>query len=675
MMTSWDNRSIKKQITWGFSLVMVVSMLLIIWLQALDQRENIVEQHHKQAESLAKSISAATAVWMATRDYSGIQEIVDGLEDFPSLCHVIILDTSGLVVANTDSSKVGLYLPDLPAQPKQFIYPTKPTEIDIAYPIQLNQQLVGWVRLGLDDKVIQQDLASVLSHSLGYAFISLLFGLLVANWISHQLTKRLHYLADVANKVQSGDTHVRSELTGKDELAGLSFAMNDMLDVIHDREQRIHQLAYFDFLTGLPNRAYLYQKLNTLLSQQDNQYHALLFLDLDLFKTLNDTLGHDMGDNLLQQVGKVLELMIANSGMAARIGGDEFVIVLCNINTDIETAHHFTQEIAAQILYRLNLPFKLGEHEYQSTVSIGAVVFNSQAALQAQDILKQADIAMYQAKKAGRHQVRFFDPEVEAAIQKRAQIERELQRALSLGQLLLYLQPQLNQEGKVIGAEALMRWLHPVEGFIPPAHFIPIAEETGVILTIGRWILDQACAELARWQQNPATANLTISVNISAQQFMQTSFTEQVKHAIARHEIPPSRLKLELTESVLLSNTEQHISTMQELANFGVGFSLDDFGTGYSSLQYLKRLPLYQLKIDQSFVRDLLKDMSDLIIAQTIISMAQALHLNVIAEGVEEEEQRQKLLSLGCQTFQGYLFSKPISCIEFENWLVDQKTI
>jgi diguanylate cyclase (GGDEF)-like protein/PAS domain S-box-containing protein len=433
--------------------------------------------------------------------------------------------------------------------------------------------------------------------------------------------------------------------------------------------EKIKLLAFYDPLTQLPNRRLLMDRLQQALasSSRSGKEGAVLFIDLDNFKLLNDTLGHDTGDMLLQQVAERLIACVREGDTVARLGGDEFVVMLEDLSEEGLEAAAQTEVVANKILVALNEPYTLGQHEYRNTPSIGTTLFNEHKHKQKTDeLLKQADIAMYQAKKSGRNMLRFFDPKMQESINNRVILERELQEALGKQQLRLHYQIQVDYSGHALGVEALIRWQHPERGLVPPAQFIPLAEETGQILSIGLWVLETACAQLQMWQKNELTRNLVLSVNVSAKQFYQVDFVAQVKATVRYHAINPSLLKLELTESMLLEDIEDTIATMSALKEFGIQFSLDDFGTGYSSLQYLKRLPLNQLKIDRSFVRDIAIDSSDQAIVRTIIAMAQSLELDYIAEGVETEEQRQLLLNIGCANYQGYLFGKPLPIGQFE---------
>lgn len=431
--------------------------------------------------------------------------------------------------------------------------------------------------------------------------------------------------------------------------------------------EEIERLAFYDPLTKLPNRRLLQDRLKPALaaSHRNGRKGALLFIDLDNFKTLNDTLGHDMGDLLLQQVAERLSSCVREGDTVARLGGDEFVAMLQDLDEQSLEAAKQAEITGNKILSVLNRPYKLGVHDYISTPSIGAALFGERKQ-SADELLKHADIAMYQAKTSGRNALRFFDQKTQKAIEARFSMEDELRKAVESWQFELYYQLQVDNSNRALGVEALIRWAHPTRGLIQPAEFISLAEETGLIQALGHWVLETACAQLDTWSRSPLTKSLVLAINVSAKQFFQADFVSQVRAAIQRHAINPRLLKLELTESVLLKNVDETIATMDTLGKLGVQFSLDDFGTGYSSLQYLKKLPLNQLKIDASFIRDIAEDSSDQAIVRTIIAMAESLNLNVIAEGVENEQQRQFLLNNGCGHYQGYLFCKPLPVTELE---------
>jgi diguanylate cyclase (GGDEF)-like protein/PAS domain S-box-containing protein len=434
-------------------------------------------------------------------------------------------------------------------------------------------------------------------------------------------------------------------------------------------ELKINELAFFDPLTELPNRTLLLDRLGQAMtsSARSGSYGALLFLDLDKFKTINDTLGHDMGDLLLKQVAERLQTCVRAGDSVARLGGDEFVVMLENLSLNEREAASQAEAVGEKIRTTLNLPYTLRDVAYHSSPSMGVSLFCGEQT-DMEVLLKQADLAMYKAKEAGRNALRFFDQEMERAVMKRAALEIDLRTALAEQQFLLHYQAQVMSDGRITGAEVLVRWQHPQRGMVSPADFIPLAEDSGLILPLGQWVLATACQQLAIWASQPRLAHLSVAVNVSACQFRQPDFVAQVLATLEQTGARPQRLKLELTESLLVDNVEDIIEKMRALKAQGVSFSLDDFGTGYSSLSYLKRLPLDQLKIDQSFVRDVLSDPNDAAIARTIIALAQSLSLGVIAEGVETPEQRDFLSHAGCHAYQGYFFSRPLPVENFETF-------
>lgn len=435
-------------------------------------------------------------------------------------------------------------------------------------------------------------------------------------------------------------------------------------------EERINELAFFDPLTSLPNRRLLMDRLKQAIASgaRSARHVALLFIDLDNFKTLNDTLGHDIGDLLLQQVAQRLGSCVREGDTVARLGGDEFLVMVDNLSENAQDAANQAEVVGEKVLAVLNQGYQLAGYAHHSTASIGVALFaDHQGPID--DLLKQADLAMYQAKAAGRNTLRFFDPQMQTAVTARAQLEADLREGIAGEQFFLNFQPQIDGKGRLTGAEVLLRWQHPRRGLVPPLDFIPVAEDSGLILPIGLWVLETACAQLSAWAQRAETAHLTLAVNVSARQFHQPDFVGQVLAALDCNNTPAGRLKLELTESMLVSNVDDIIRKMSTLKSRGVGFALDDFGTGYSSLSYLKQLPLDQLKIDQGFVRDILTDPNDAAIAKMVIALAESLGLAVIAEGVETEAHRDFLAHHGCHAYQGYLFSRPLPLAEFEHFV------
>lgn len=428
-------------------------------------------------------------------------------------------------------------------------------------------------------------------------------------------------------------------------------------------QAQIAVLAFYDPLTQLPNRRMLLDRLEQALhaSTRHARKNALVFVDLDNFKTLNDTQGHYQGDLLLAQVAQRLKACLRDGDTVARLGSDEFVIMLENLSEDSIDAATQAETVATNILQAFEEIFTLDQSEHRSTPSIGITLFGGNPLEGSEQPLKRAELAMFQAKAAGRNTLRFFDARMQAEVDARASLEADLREAVPRQQLALHYQPQVVGAGRVTGVEVLLRWQHPLRGMVSPAEFIPLAEETGLILPIGQWVLEQACTQLAAWAQQPGLAHLSMAVNVSARQFQQADFVEHVLATLARTGAPPRLLKLELTESMLVDNVESIIGKMGALKARGVGFALDDFGTGYSSLAYLKRLPLDQLKIDQGFVRNIVTDPNDAAIAKMVVVLAESLGLAVIAEGVELQAQADYLAHLGCHAYQGYHFSRPLT--------------
>lgn len=458
----------------------------------------------------------------------------------------------------------------------------------------------------------------------------------------------------------------------KNDLGKTTHYVSTLTDIseLKQHEERIHNLAFFDPLTHLPNRRLLQDRLEHAIATSQRQRHlgALLFIDLDDFKTLNDNRGHHIGDLLLIEVAERLHNSVREQDTVARLGGDEFIIVLEGLNISRNEAAAHARQIAEKILTNLNQVYLLEQREYFNTPSIGICLFGD-VSVPTDELLKQADQAMYHAKAAGRNTLRFFDPEMQSMAAQRFALQHELREALQQQQFKLFYQPQTNTTGHVIGAEALIRWLHPQRGMVSPLEFIPLAEDSGLIVPLGNWILETACQQLVQWSKESTAAHLSIAINVSARQFQQHNFVEQLQQILTRTGADPHQLKLELTESMLVDNPEDITTKMDALKTHGIKFSLDDFGTGYSSLSYLKRLPINELKIDKSFVNDILTDPNDAAIARMIIRLAQSMELKVIAEGVETKEQRDWLEQEGCFKYQGYYFGRPMPVEKFDEYV------
>jgi diguanylate cyclase (GGDEF)-like protein/PAS domain S-box-containing protein len=473
-----------------------------------------------------------------------------------------------------------------------------------------------------------------------------------------------HWQGEIWNRRKNGEVYPEwLNITAVNRADGsVGHYVGSFLDIGERKraEEKIEFMALYDLLTGLPNRRLLMERLERALISRSraHRHGALLFIDLDNFKTLNDTMGHDMGDRLLRQVADRLSACVREGDTVARLGGDEFVVMIEDLEDQREEAAAQAELVGEKILALLNQPYRLGEADHHSGASLGLVLFHDHDH-GVDELLKRADMAMYQAKGAGRNTLRFFDPAMQTAVEDRAALEKEFRRGLEQREFLLHYQLQVDRDGHVLGAEALVRWQHPIRGLTAPAVFIPLAEASGMILPLGQQVLEMACRQLADWQRDPATAHLSLSVNVSARQFRQSDFVARIHQVLDLTGAAPRGLKLELTESLMLEGVDGVIEKMRALKSLGLGFSLDDFGTGYSSLAYLKQLPLDQIKIDQSFVRDALQDSNDATITRTVLALGQTFGLSVVAEGVETEAQRDFLLAHGCQVFQGYLFSRP----------------
>ncbi len=465
----------------------------------------------------------------------------------------------------------------------------------------------------------------------------------------------------------------------RDEQGKVLRCLGYLLDITDrvNHQQQVERQAYYDELTGLPNRRMFLDRLSRELirARRRNRMGALFFIDLDRFKTINDTLGHEAGDLLLKQIAARLKGCLREEDTAARLGGDEFVVILSELGGKPSEIMQNALTVAEKVRDSLGRRHKLNGVEVHSTPSIGVVTFPMSDSNDAEDLIRFADTAMYRAKSEGRNEIRFFNPEMQKQVDDLQHMEKSLRRAIEHEEFLLHYQPFFDDRNKLVGAEALLRWQHPQKGWISPADFIPVAEETGMIIPLGEWVLEEVCRQLKQWQKSSTCGDSIclprVSVNVSPRQYRQPDFVSRVKHILDKHAVDPRRLEIELTEGVVIADVEDTIAKMSALQSMGIRIAIDDFGTGYSSLAYLNRLPIDVLKIDQSFVRDISEGNSNLAIIGTIISMARHLGLSVIAEGVEFEGELEHLLSEGCRIFQGYLFSKPLPAIEFSQLFLE----
>lgn len=511
------------------------------------------------------------------------------------------------------------------------------------------------------------------------AFVVLAGAMGFMTWLGLMLTTSiiapLSQVIAIFRRIANGqyDSDIRVE--GRDEVSNVMRALGDMQTKLGESEVAIHQLAFYDPLTNLPNRRLLRDRLQqALCASARNQLNgAVLMIDLDHFKIINDTRGHAIGDRLLVEVAQRIQSNVRQADTVARLGGDEFIIALVDLSSNDVQAAIQAEIVGMQILTALSQPYVLENQTHHSSASMGVCLFRGQH-VGIDDLLKRADIAMYQAKGDGRNTLSFYDPKIQASLESHSAWESELREAVALNQLRLYYQIQVDHLHGVLGAEVLLRWEHPREGLVMPDRFIPIAEASGLIVPIGEWVLKTACEQLQAWAINPAAEHFVLAVNVSARQFSQPDFVSRVTHTLAQTGVNPKKIKLELTESMVLHNVADTIDKMKQLHSLGVDFSMDDFGTGYSSLAHLTELPIQQLKIDRSFVRHIATNFNDAVIVQTIIGMAQNLGMTVIAEGVETEAQRVCLEKFGCPTYQGYLFGRPLPLLEFEKLAISAVT-
>ena len=677
--------TIRRQLALAFALATGLVMFAFGYGLVQHQSAFLMAQSRHSAEDLAHMLAVGSTAWLVANDLAGLQMELHSIARNPNIRYAMVLGRDGRVFASNDVKNIGMAVDDPVSRallarpvPQAALLIDNDDLVDAAEPVFAGSRHLGWVRIGWARAQMQDNLGEVARRGYLVGAFAIACAVLLAIVIAAGLTRGLRQLMVVADAVHKGQRNVRAGLGRSDEIGALGESINGMLDALaaaeRERvatEEEIRSLAFYDPLTHLPNRRMLIERLRHAMigSNRSGRAGALLFIDLDNFKTLNDTLGHDMGDLLLQQVGERLVRCIREGDTVARLGGDEFVVMLEGLAHEVGDAAAQAETIGRKILGALAAPYDLAGRRHQSTSSIGITLFEG-GAHTIDELMKRADLAMYNAKTAGRNTLRFFDPHMQTVVSARAALESDLREGLQKDEFVLYYQSQRDMNGRITGAEVLLRWIHPERGMVSPNDFIPLTEETGLIIPIGRWVLESACRQLAAWAREEQAAHLSIAVNISVRQFRQSDFVEQVLAALAASGADARRLKLELTESLLMDDVEGIIGKMSALKRHGVCFSLDDFGTGYSSLSYLKQLPLDQLKIDQSFVRDVCVDANDAAIASTIVALAQHMGLDVIAEGVETAAQADFLMSVGCCAFQGYLYGKPVPVAEFEQMLL-----
>lgn len=492
----------------------------------------------------------------------------------------------------------------------------------------------------------------------------------VMSGVKHIFNQRIEL---VAMRADGSEFPIELTLTALKD-ADLSLVTGFVRDISEQKKarQEIENFAYYDALTALPNRRLLIDRYQhaILIAQRASTYCGLLFIDLDKFKTLNDTKGHDVGDQLLIEVAKRIQNTVRAGDTVARLSGDEFVVIIENLDASATVAYQQVSEVAQKLLAELNKPYYLSFFEFVTSASIGITLFNDNQ-LTFEDHLRHADTAMYLSKDSGGNTYRFYDQLTQESIEKSFALESALSLALTNQELYFNYQPIVNVDKQVVAAEVLLRWTHPTLGNVSPVEFIPIAEKTNQIIKIGHWVLAQACQQLKIWESDPVLSQIKLSVNISAKQFLYINFVQELREILAKTDINPDQLKLELTETAVIDNIDDVINKMKVLKQMGVRISLDDFGIGHSSLVYLKKLPVTQIKIDQSFVHDVLTDSNDAAIIQMVLAVGKTIHCDIVAEGVEQIEQYDLLRSFGCDYFQGYYFSRPTDVASFERLVIN----
>lgn len=667
-------RSIRRQLMLGIALVHAVLMTIFVLDLVERQRDFLNHQSVALVHSLAQTLAASSASWVLASDLEGLNEVLFSRASYPDLRYAMVLTPDGRVIAHTDRSKAGQYVLDpvsrtlLDAEPRSRQLVADRNLVDVAHPIQANGKLIGWARVGLSQSAINAGLWEITRDGVFYTLLAIAVGSVFAWLMARGLTKGLHRLIQVADGIRNGRRDLRAVGDRADEIGQLGSRLNQMLDALEQRENDlsaaqadVEHLATRDTLTQLPNRLLLMDRLGqALLTAQREQYEvALLIIDLDRFKTINDSLGHHVGDQLIQQVAGRLAKCIGPADTLARLGGDEFVVVRNGMAQPGEAGH-----LAQLIIDELRHPYWIDQRELATSCSIGISIYPADGH-DAQTLLRNADAAMYHVKDSGRDAFEFFSHDMNQRAVQRLQLENELRNALLRDEFMLLYQPQVEiRTGTVVGAEALIRWHHPQLGVVSPADFIPIAEETGLITQIGAWALREACVQQLRWCAAGLPA-LRIAVNLSVRQVDHT-LVDLVARVLTDTGLDARYLDLEITESLLMHNLHENIAILRQVAACGAQISMDDFGTGYSSLSSLKLFPIETLKIDRSFVRDVVEDKDDAEIVRSIVAMAHSLGLRIVAEGVETRAQLEFLAEIGCEEYQGYLFSKPVSNREFE---------
>ncbi|WGW00849.1 EAL domain-containing protein [Vibrio sp. YMD68] len=642
-----------------FLVSVILGLCFSVYLILLDlhQEQTRIEEHY-QFKLLQNYSNASQAAYHLNHLLA--EQVASSLMMDDAIYRVEIIDDFGDTLTKNERkiTEQSSFIQAL----SNYLTPTAPV-----YKTPLHQPnsllVVGELSFSVNGNNIAVNFLTKMTHAILFDLMrNILLTTILLAFFYYKLSKPIITLITWVNSLQHKQASIPIPVQKHhDELGELAISFHNLWKQREKAEAQLNQLAYYDTLTGLANRALLLQTLQNHIDSA-NQSHStgiLFYLDLDRFKTINDSLGHTIGDNLLKAISKRLEAWIKKGMIAARIGGDEFVVLAPELTLDK------AGDVAQQILALMSNPYAIDGHQLYCTVTIGISVYPSVGSTNI-DVLRQADTALYRAKSSGRNNYMFYEPEMRAQVESFLEIEKGLHEALNKDQLELYYQPQVNEKHQIVGVEALIRWNHPEKGVLPPGVFMPIAEETGQILPIGDWIIEQACYQYSIWKRMgilPPTFR-RLAINISPLQFSKDSFVDHITQALSQSGITGEHIELEITESLLLENVESAIQKMALLKEHQLKISIDDFGTGYSSLRYLKLLSVDVLKIDRSFVTKLHLDESDQAIVDTIVMTARRLNLEVIAEGVEDQYELHALKELGCDQFQGYLFDKPLKTEE-----------
>ncbi|WP_019895081.1 putative bifunctional diguanylate cyclase/phosphodiesterase [Hydrogenovibrio halophilus] len=683
MLTRIWPKKIKHQLILGVTLVHALMMSVFIFDLVYKERAFLIQQLTTQTHSLAQTVATNTTEWMLSNNVVGLQEIIQSQSSYENLRYAMIFNPEGLILAHTNQNTVGKYLQNLqridPAHPVRIRHIPDSQIIDATAPIQVSENVIGYVKVGMSTRHLQKNLISLTQEGLVYTLVAILLGALIAWILGNNLTRRIKSLIEATQQIDPEKAHQRFTDIDNDEIGNLMRNFNQMEEKIHQQFQEnrsnlkeIEKLAYNDTLTGLSSRALLEEELSSTIhrARKGHYFSALLFLDVDKFKQLNDSYGHELGDLLLQKIANRILQVIETNGQAFRFGGDEFVIIYENIGETLYEASLHSQKLAKALHEALGKPYQLDDLYHKTSVSIGIDLFDGQQDFNINEVIRRADIALYASKESGRNQVTLFETEMENKVKDDLLLEEGLENAVAKNEFYWLLQPQIEAKtGKIVGAEVLLRWIFRGE-LISPARFIPLAEDNLTIIPISNWLFESVFAFV---EQHRLDQRLTVSINLSPKHFFDPKLVETMERLLDTYAVRPEAIKLEITEGVFLENLTHSIYVLKQLKELGFHISLDDFGTGFSSLSYLKNLPIDQLKIDKSFVDELPNQIKAVAIAKTIINLTDHLNINVIAEGVETQEQVDFLTQNACELCQGYFFHKPIKQKDFLTLIQTEK--